>query len=68
MTKGTPGFEMYEGFSPKPGEKIFDKTVNSSFKGTGLLEYLREKNVHTVSSGCGTADGLLYRCNNQVWV
>ena len=48
LTKGTPGFEMYEGFSPKPGEKIFDKTVNSSFKGTGLLEYLREKNVHTV--------------------
>ena len=48
LTKGTPGFEIYEGFSPQPGEKIFDKTVNSSFKGTGLLEYLREKNVQTV--------------------
>ncbi len=30
-------------------EKIFDKTVNSSFKGAGLLEYLVEKNVHTVA-------------------
>ena len=48
LTKGTPGFEIYEGFNPQPGEKIFDKTVNSSFKGTGLLEYLREKNVQTV--------------------
>ena len=38
LTKGTLGFEIYEGFSPQPGEKIFDKTVNSSFKGTGLLE------------------------------
>ena len=45
LTKGTPGFEIYESFSPLQGEKIFDKTVNSSFKGTGLLEYLTEKNV-----------------------
>lgn len=30
----------YEGFNPQLGEKIFDKTVNSSFMGTGLLEYL----------------------------
>ena len=49
LTKGKEGFEIYEGFSPQPGEKIFDKTVNSSFKGTGLLEYLVEKNVHTVA-------------------
>ena len=48
LTKGTPGFEIYEGFRPQLAEKIFDKTVNSSFKGAGLLEYLREKNVHTV--------------------
>ena len=45
LTKGTPGFEIYEGFSPQPGEKIFDKTVNSSFKGIGLLKYLREKRM-----------------------
>ena len=49
LTKGTPGFEIYEGFSPRSGEKIFDKTVNSSFMGTGLLEYLKAKNVHTVA-------------------
>jgi len=49
LTKGTPGFEIYEGFRPLQDEKIFDKTVNSSFKGTGLLEYLREKNVRTVA-------------------
>ena len=49
LTKGTPGFEIYEGFSPMPSEKIFDKTVNSAFKGTGLLEYLTKKNVRTVA-------------------
>lgn len=49
LTKKTPVFEIYEGFAPQPGEKIFDKTVNSSFKGTGLLEYLVEKNVSTVA-------------------
>lgn len=49
LTKGTPGFEIYEGFEPKQGEKIFDKTVNSSFKDTGLLEYLTEKNVRTIA-------------------
>jgi len=49
LTKGTPGFEIYEGFASQSGEKIFDKTVNSSFKGTGLLEYLVEKNVSTVA-------------------
>ena len=45
LTKGTPGFEIYEGFGPQPSEKIFDKTVNSSFKGTGLLEYLIDATI-----------------------
>ncbi len=49
LTKGTPGFEIYEDFYPQPDEKIFDKTVNSSFKGTGLLEYLTKKNVRIVA-------------------
>ncbi|AGX43464.1 cysteine hydrolase family protein [Clostridium saccharobutylicum] len=43
LTKGTDGFEIYEEFQPINGEKIFDKNVNSAFKGTGLLEYLRKK-------------------------
>ena len=29
-------------------EKIFDKDVNSAFRGTGLLEYLKDKNVKDV--------------------
>lgn len=43
LTKGTDGFEIYEEFQPMENEKIFDKNVNSAFKGTGLLEYLRDK-------------------------
>ncbi len=43
LTKGTEGFEIYEKFQPIDDEKIFDKEVNSPFKGTGLLEYLIEK-------------------------
>ncbi len=43
LTKGTVGFEIYEKFQPMNDEKIFDKKVNSAFKGTGLLEYLTDK-------------------------
>ncbi len=48
LTKGAEGFEIYEGFRPQSGERIFDKTVNSAFKGTGLLEYLRGKEEQDV--------------------
>lgn len=43
LTKGTDGFEIYEEFKPIGEERIFDKKVNSAFKGTGLLEYLKDK-------------------------
>lgn len=43
LTKGTDGFEIYEAFQPINKEKIFDKYVNSAFRGTGLLEYLVNK-------------------------
>lgn len=43
LTKGNNGFEIYEKFQPINDEKIFDKKVNSAFKGTGLLEYLIDK-------------------------
>ena len=43
LTKGADGFDIYEAFAPMPGERIFDKTVNSPFKNSGLLEYLRDK-------------------------
>ena len=40
LTKGTDGFEIYDAFQPLIGEKIYDKTENSAFHGTGLLDYL----------------------------
>lgn len=43
LTEGKEGFEIYEKFQPTTLERIFDKSVNSAFKGTGLLEYLKEK-------------------------
>lgn len=48
LTKGNEGFEIYEGFKPANNEVIFDKKVNSSFKDTGLLEYLRNKKENTI--------------------
>lgn len=43
LAKGMDGFEIYEEFQPRNDEMIFDKYVNSAFKETGLLEYLKEK-------------------------
>lgn len=48
LTKGNDGFEIYEGFQPVHGELVFDKSVNSAFKDTGLLEYLRQKEENTI--------------------
>ena len=48
LTKDTEGFEIYEEFQPTDKELIFDKTVNSSFKDTGLLEYLKQKNENEI--------------------
>ena len=48
LPKGTDGFEIYDGFAPEKSEKIYDKTVNSPFKETGLTEYLREKGERDV--------------------
>lgn len=43
LSKGNEGFEIYDEFKPAKGEKIFDKTVNSPFRDTGLTGYLKEK-------------------------
>lgn len=48
LSKGKPGFEIYEGFCPRPSEMVFDKMVNSPFKESGLLQYLKEKDVRTI--------------------
>lgn len=43
LTRGTEGFEIYDEFKPIDGERIFDKRVNSPFKESGLMEYLKGK-------------------------
>ncbi|MGL5054446.1 MAG: cysteine hydrolase family protein [Fusobacteriaceae bacterium] len=48
LTKGKEGFEIYEEFSPRGHEKIFIKNTGSSFRKTGLLEYLKEKNEKNI--------------------
>lgn len=48
LTKGTEGFEIYNEFKPVGEEKIFDKTVNSAFNGTGLYDYLNAKGEQSI--------------------
>lgn len=49
FSKGDADFEIYEGFAPRDGEKIFDKNVNSAFNdSTGLVWYLESRNIRTV--------------------
>ena len=46
---GDEAYEIYEGFAPVDGEKIFDKSVNSAFHtSSGLLKYLKDKDEKTV--------------------
>jgi nicotinamidase-related amidase len=45
LTKGVPGFEIYEEIEPEDGEIVFDKSYNSIFNKTGLREYLKEKHI-----------------------
>ena len=44
LAKGLEGFEIIDDFAPLPGERIFDKSVNSPFKDSELLHYLKQKN------------------------
>ncbi|MBQ9384313.1 MAG: isochorismatase family protein [Ruminiclostridium sp.] len=48
LTKGNDGFEIYDGFKPADNEIIFNKSVNSAFRDTGLLEHLKRKNENTI--------------------
>ena len=48
LSKGNYGYDIYDAFAPQEGEKIFDKTVNSPFRDSGLLEYLRDNNVKRI--------------------
>ncbi|MBQ1629287.1 MAG: cysteine hydrolase [Treponema sp.] len=45
MNKGSENYEIFDEFAPQPGEKLFEKNVNSAFHPmTGLSEYLKAKN------------------------
>ncbi len=48
LTKGKDGFEIVDDFKPLSNEFIFDKNVNSPFKDSGLLTYLRSKDVNEI--------------------
>lgn len=46
---GDEAFEIYEGFAPLEGERIFDKNVNTAFhNSSGLLRYLNALNVDKI--------------------
>ncbi len=45
LSKGKHGFNIYHEIAPALGELIFDKTVNSPFKESGLLKYLNKNGV-----------------------
>ena len=45
---GTVGWEIYDTVKPMSGEKIFDKTHCSAFRGTLLKEYLDKKKIKTI--------------------
>lgn len=48
LTKGTAGYDICGEISPDNGERIFDKCVNSSFRESGLLEYLRSMETERI--------------------
>ena len=48
LSPGNSGFEIAAPFTPRSGERIFDKKVNSPFRGTGLTEYLHSCGEHTL--------------------
>lgn len=45
LSMGNDGYDIHEDFAPEAGEKVFDKSLNSPFRDTGLTEYLRSKGV-----------------------
>lgn len=48
LEKGSDGWQIWQGIEPLPTEKIFDKTFNSAFRGTGLAAYLDGKNIKRI--------------------
>jgi nicotinamidase-related amidase len=55
LAYGTPGWQLERSLSPRADERIFDKRFSSSFRKTGLHEYLTERNItHLVVCGMQT--------------
>ncbi|MBQ6797131.1 MAG: isochorismatase family protein [Clostridia bacterium] len=48
FSKDDAEFEINQEFYPHEGEKRYVKTVSSAFQGTGLKEYLKDKDENTV--------------------
>jgi nicotinamidase-related amidase len=45
---GTPGAEIHETVRPLPGEPVITKHLPNSFRGTGLLERLKEDRIDSL--------------------
>ncbi len=45
LRPGIPGNEIKDAVKPLPEEKLFEKTVNSAFIGTGLEQYLHAREI-----------------------
>ena len=45
---GNPAWQVHSAIAPREGERIFDKRFSSSFKNTGLDEYLRGRGIKTL--------------------
>jgi nicotinamidase-related amidase len=48
LRPGQPGVDFIEGVKPAPGERIFQKHVNSAFIGTNLEAVLRQNEIETL--------------------
>lgn len=48
LTAGTPDWEIASAIAPEAGERVFEKSVNSAFRGTELHAYLQELGVKTL--------------------
>jgi nicotinamidase-related amidase len=56
LRPGQNGSEFMEGMEPKLGERVFQKSVNSAFIGTGLEAYLRENQITSLVLAGITSD------------
>ena len=65
FVEGTKGFDIHENVKPLDGEKVFRKYFPNSFRGTGLLEYLKEKKMNLSPAGIPGQTGLCITQKSQ---